>query len=65
MTRPDGAQTIYASFGETPVVLTTAQVLPNGYRVVAIKDRVVEFTYPPLNTSAKLDLLEPPRYEIR
>ena len=65
MTGPEGVQSIYASIGETPVTLSVGQSLSNGYRVDAIKERVVELSYPPLNTTTKLDLPEAPAYEIR
>ena len=65
MTAPDGSLVVYAAFGETSLALTTGQSLPNGYRVEAITARAVELSYPPLNTTARLDLPEPPKYEIR
>ena len=65
MTAPDGVQSVYASLGDTPITLSVGQSLPNGYRVDAIKERVVEFSYLPLDTKAILDLPDTPKYEIR
>ena len=65
ITAPDGTQSIYAQSGEASIILMVGQTLPNGYRIESIKERVVELSYPPLNTIAKLDLPEAPRYEIR
>lgn len=65
MTAPDGSQVIFVAFGDTPMSLSLGQTLPNGYRVHAIHERNVELHYQPLNFTARLDLPEPPRYEIR
>lgn len=65
MTAPDGSQIIFVAFGETPMSLALGQTLPNGYKVHAIHERAVELNYLPLNFTARLDLPDPPRYEIR
>jgi hypothetical protein len=65
MTTPEGQQVVYVALGDTSLTLAIGQNLPNGYRVDAITPSAVEFTYPPLNTTARLELPEPPRYEIR
>lgn len=65
MTTPDGRQIVFVAFGETPMSLSLGQTLPNGYKVQAIHERSVELNYLPLNFTARLDLPEPPQYEIR
>ena len=65
MTAPDGMQVVYVAFGEVSLAITTGQNLPNGYRVESINARSVELRYPPLNTTARLELPEPPKYETR
>lgn len=65
MMTPDGRHVVYVAYGETSLAITAGQSLPNGYRVDAITSRAVELSYPPLNTTAQLELPEPPRYEIR
>lgn len=65
MTAPDGTQLVFVAFGETPMSLSPGQVLPNGYKVLAINDRSIELNYLPLNFSTRFDLPEPPRHEIR
>jgi hypothetical protein len=62
---PDGHETVYATYGELTTALTTGLVLPHGYRVDAITESAVHFSYPPLNTTAHLDLPTFPRLEIR
>jgi hypothetical protein len=65
MTAPDGSQILYISYGDAPLALAVGQILPNGYRVDAITAQAVELSYPPSNTTARLDLPAPPKYEIR
>ncbi len=65
MTAPDGTRLIYVSYGDTPLTIAVGQTLPNGYRVEAITAQAVELSYPPQNTTARLDLPAPPPYEIR
>lgn len=65
MTAPDGSRFIFAAQGDSHVTLSVGQILPNGYRVVAIAGRVVELIYPDLNTTARLEFPEPPPHEIR
>jgi hypothetical protein len=65
MTAPDGSQLIFVTYGDTPMSLSLGQTLPNGYKVLAINERAVELNYQPLNFTARLDLPDPPRYEIR
>lgn len=62
---PDGSQVIYVSFGDTSMPVSTGQVFPNGYRVEAIGPRAIELSYPPMNTTARLELPDPPKYETR
>jgi hypothetical protein len=65
MTAPDGGLLVFATLGDLPITLFVGQSLPNGYRVDRISERVVELSYPALGTTARLDLPEPPKYEIR
>ncbi len=65
MTAPDGTQIVFVAFGDMNLSITAGQTLPNGYRVDAIGERLVELSYPPLSTTARLDLPESPKYEIR
>lgn len=65
MTGPDGALMVFVTYAESAISLSVGQSLPNGYRVDRITDRVVELSYPALGTTARLDLPEPPKYEIR
>ena len=65
MTAPDGNQMVYVTYGDASISLAAGQTLPNGYRVEAITARAVQLSYPPLNTTARIDLPEPPKYEIR
>jgi hypothetical protein len=65
MTAPDGSQVIFVALGDTTLSLSVGQTLPNGYRVNAIHERSVEFSYVPMNFNTRLDLPAPPTYEIR
>jgi hypothetical protein len=65
MVAPDGTVLVFATLAESPLTLVTGMSLPNGYRVERINDRAVEFSFPALGTTARLDLPEPPKYEIR
>jgi hypothetical protein len=65
MTGPDGTLMVFVTYAESPITLSIGQSLPNGYRVDRISDRLVELSYPALGTTARLDLPEPPKYEIR
>jgi hypothetical protein len=65
MTAPDGRTLLYVSAGEGSMAIAVGQMLPNGYRVEAITEHAIELIYPPLNTTARLDLPAPPKYEIR
>lgn len=65
MTGPDGTLMVFVTYAESPITLSVGQSLPNGYRVDRISDRLVELSYPALGTTARLDLPEPPKYEIR
>lgn len=65
MTAPDGRELVYVSAGEGSMAIAVGQTLPNGYRVEAITEHAIELSYPPLNTTARLDLPAPPKYEIR
>lgn len=65
MTGPDGATQVFVLFGETGLTASIGQTLPNGYRVEAITARAIELSHPGLNSTARLDLPEPPQHEIR
>jgi hypothetical protein len=65
ITSTTGAHLVYASYGDTGLVLTSGQALPNGYIVKSVGDQAVEFTYPPLGTTARLPLPPAPTQEIR
>lgn len=65
MTGPDGATQVFVLFGETGLTASVGQTLPNGYRVEAVTPRAIEMSYPPLNSTARLDLPAPPQHEIR
>lgn len=65
VTAPDGGQVIYVAYGGESLKIAAGQNLPNGYRVDVITASAVELSYPPLNTTARLDLPAPPKYEIR
>ena len=65
MTAPDGTQLVYVNAGDASLTLVAGQNLPNGYRVESITAQAIELSYPPLNTTARLDLPAPPKYEIR
>ena len=65
MTAPDGTQIVYVAYGDISLAITTGQNVPNGYRVESVNARSVELRYPPLNTTARLDLPAPPKYETR
>jgi hypothetical protein len=65
MTGPDGATQVFVLSGETSLTATIGQMLPNGYRVEAITARAIELSHPSLNSTARLDLPEPPQHEIR
>ncbi|MDP2369377.1 hypothetical protein [Rhodoferax sp.] len=65
MTGPDGAAQVFVLLGETSLSASIGQTLPNGYRVEAITARAIELSYPSLNSTARLDLPDPPQHEIR
>lgn len=65
ITTPDGREQVYLALGDTSVAIVAGQTLPSGYRVESITARAIELSYPPLNTTARLDLPAPPKYEIR
>lgn len=65
MSSPSGEKLVYASTGDGSVMLSVGQALPNGYIVKAIGDNGVDFDYPPLGTTAHLDLPPEPRQEVR
>ncbi len=64
-TAPDGQQSVYALFGETSVTLKPGLTLPNGYRLESMTTLYAEFSYPALNTTARLEFPSAPTYEIR
>jgi hypothetical protein len=65
MTSPSGEQLVFASDGVTSTALTIGQAFSNGYIVKSIDDKAVEFEYPPLGTTTRIDLPPEPRQEIR
>ncbi len=65
MTAPDGQLLIFATLAEVPITLFVGQSLSNGYKVDSISNQQVQLSYPPLGTTAQLQIPEPPRYEIR
>ena len=65
MTSPDGRETIFVKQGAQTLSLTEGETLPNGYRVRAITQDAVEFDYPALKATAKLELPSVPKQEIR
>lgn len=65
MIGPDGSTQVFVLFGETGLTASVGQTLPNGYRVETITARAIELSYPPLNSTARLDLPAPPQHEIR
>lgn len=65
MTAPDGKESVFVTHNGASLQLAVGQTLPNGYVVKAIGERAVDFDYPPMNTTARLDLPEPPRQETR
>jgi len=65
MTGPDGLALVFVLLGETGLSVTAGQTLPNGYRVETVTSRAIELSYPPLNTTTRLDLPDSPTHEIR
>lgn len=65
VTEPSGNRVVFASLNELPVTLNVGQTLTNGFRVDAIKDDVVEFTYTALGTTSRFDLPKPLTFDIR
>lgn len=65
MTGPDGATQVFVLLGDTSLMASVGQTLPNGYRVETITARAIELRYPPLHSTARLDLPAPPQHEIR
>lgn len=65
VTSPDGLQSVYVLFGETSLTLKPGLTLPNGYRLESMTAQSAEFSYPPLNTTARLEFPAAPKYEIR
>ena len=65
MMSPDGHETIFARQGAQTLSLVEGETLPNGYRVRAITQDAVEFDYPALKTTARLELPSIPKQEIR
>jgi hypothetical protein len=62
---PEGDLSIMANNGNETLTLRPGQALPNGYRVDAVNDQAVLLSYPPLNTTARLDLPSAPQWETR
>lgn len=65
VTEPNGNRMVFASLNDLPVTLNVGQTLTNGFRVDAIKDDAVEFTYTALGTTSRFDLPTPPTFDIR
>ena len=65
MRTPEGEDVVYMADGDNSLAITVGQSLPNGYRVEAITAKAVELRYLPSNVTTRLELPEPPKYEIR
>ncbi len=65
VTEPDGAKRVYASLGETLLVLAPGQTLPNGFQVDTIEPNAVLLRHAGTGATARLDLPPPPAFEIR
>lgn len=65
ITTPEGKEVIYLAYGDVSMPIAVGQTLPNGYKVDAITEKSVELSYPSLNVSTRLELPQPPQYEIR
>jgi hypothetical protein len=65
MAGPDGKEVIFATAGESVVMLTQGKNLLNGYEVLEISATSVELRHALTNTRARLDLPVAPRYQIR
>lgn len=65
MIGPDGKLVVFASMGNETMSLLPGTMLPNGYVVQQIDEHSVELVYPPLQTTARLDLPPPPSFEVR
>ncbi|WP_342617565.1 hypothetical protein [Rhodoferax sp. GW822-FHT02A01] len=65
MTTPDGTTVVYMATGDTTVALTPGLDLPNGYKVLTISERAVEFSYPALGRTTRLDLPPAQKYQTR
>jgi hypothetical protein len=65
ITEPNGKRVVFANMNDNPLTLTEGYVLPNGFRVDAIKEDAVELTYTPLNTLARFELPKSPIFDIR
>lgn len=65
MTTPEGKEVVYMAMGDASVAIEKGMELPNGYRVTSITERQVEFFYPPLNRTQRIDLPTPNKYETR
>lgn len=65
MRNPQGQEIVYVLLGDTSIELHPGLMLANGYRVDAITERAIEFSYPPLNHSTRLDLPPAQKYQTR
>lgn len=65
MTTPSGERQVFAMQQDKLVTLKVGAVLDNGYVVQAIEPRIVRFRYPALNTTARLNLPDLPKFETR
>lgn len=65
MVKPDGGEVVYVNYAGSSMTIATGQSLPNGYRVDAISAKVIELSYPPMNTKVRIELPDTPSYQIR
>jgi hypothetical protein len=65
MTTPSGERQVFAMQQDQLMTLRVGAVLANGYVVQSVESKVVRFLYPALNTTARLNLPDAPRFESR
>ena len=61
----DGKTVVFVQNGGASMPLTVGQVLTNGYRVVALSEKAIDFEYPPMGITTQLPLPAQPLNEIR
>ena len=65
VTEPNGDVKIFVQLDGKTFAIEPGLVLSNGYVVDSVTDQTVELSYPPLNSSARLELPSTPLQEIR